>query len=63
VSFATRFVETVNVADNWPSGTTIVVGRVADKLVEVSLTLLPPIGAGPEMLTVPIVEPPETTGF
>ena len=57
----TPVVVITNVADNCPTGTVTVAGTVAEALLEPRLTIVPPLPAGPERVTVPVDElPPET---
>ena len=64
MSFETRLVETVKVAVICPVGIVTLVGTRALKLLDASETIVPPTGAGPEMVMVPVVDvPPETGAF
>jgi hypothetical protein len=57
-------VVTVNVADVWPAGTVTLTGTVAVAvLLLLSATSVPPVGAPPDKVTVPVefAEPPFTT--
>lgn len=54
----------MNVTDVLPAGIVTVVGAVTDEVSElVRVTVMPPVGAGPERVTVPVttVEEPPTT--
>jgi len=54
----------LNVTDVLPAGIVTVVGAVTDEVSElVRVTVMPPVGAGPERVTVPVttVEEPPTT--
>lgn len=64
-TLATAVVETVNVAEVAPCATVTEVGTVAAALLDASVTTLPPAGAGPVSVTVPVdVAPPATVeGF
>ena len=61
MSFETMLVETAKVAVICPAGIVTLVGTRALKLLDASETTVPPAGAGPEMVMVPVVDvPPET---
>jgi hypothetical protein len=64
-TLATAVVETVNVVDVAPCATVTVAGSVAAALLDANVTTLPPAGAGPVSVTVPVdVAPPATdVGF
>ena len=57
----TAFVVTVNVTLVWPAGIVTVVGTVAEVWLLANVITLPPAGAGPEMMTVPVDEVPPFT--
>jgi hypothetical protein len=62
VLLVTTFVVMVNCALEVPAGTAILVGTVAqDVLLLVSETVIPPVGAWPLSVTVPVVVVPPTT--
>ena len=65
VCAASGVVDTVNVAVDCPTGTTTELGTVAAALPLDSATAVPPVGATPESVTVPVdVFPPNTeVGF
>ena len=54
----------VNVAVVDPAGTVTVVGKVAQALFDASVTTIPPVGAGPFSVMVPVelVEPSSDAG-
>ena len=52
----------MKVADIAPSGIVTLDAISALKLEDTSDTVVPPIGAGPEMVSVPTAEVPPTTG-
>lgn len=58
---ATAVVVIVKVAEVDPLGTVTVPGRVAFPLLEVSVTAVPPVGAAPERVTVPVEGVPPVT--
>jgi hypothetical protein len=62
---ATAVVVMVNVVDVAPAGTVTVVGGTAEGSLEVTVIPRPPVGAGPLMVTVPVVEvaPSTVVGF
>jgi hypothetical protein len=62
VSLLTTLVETVKVAVIAPAGIVTLDATKALKLDDASDTVVPPVGAGPEMLRVPTVDVPPTTG-
>jgi len=62
MSLLTTFVVTVNVAVIAPAGIVTVDATNALKLVDARDTVVPPVGAGPEMMSVPVVAVPPTTG-
>ena len=54
-------VVTVNVPVVAPAATVAVAGTVADAVSDETLTVKPPVGAGPLIVTVPVDgDPPET---
>jgi hypothetical protein len=57
----TAVVPTVKVAELTPAGTVTLVGTVALALLDVRLTAMPPVGAGPFRLTVPVDDVPPMT--
>jgi hypothetical protein len=61
VDLVTAVVVTVNVAVVAPAGTVTLAGTVADALLLVSVTTVPPEGAGPFSVTVPVEEVPPFT--
>jgi hypothetical protein len=63
VSLLTTFALTVNVAVIAPAGIVTLEATNALKLDDASATVVPPVGAGPEMLRVPTVDVPPLTGF
>ena len=62
VSLLTTLVLTVNVAVIAPAGMVTLDPTKALKLDDASDTVVPPVGAGPEMIKVPVVAVPPTTG-
>ena len=62
VSLLTTLVDTVNDAVIAPAGMVMLDPTKALKLVEARDTVVPPVGAGPEMLRVPTVDVPPGTG-
>ena len=62
VSLLTTLVETVKVAVIAPAGIVTLDANKALKLDDASATVVPPDGAGPEMLRVPTVDVPLDTG-
>ena len=62
VSLLTTLVETVNVVVMAPAGMVTLLPTRALKLDDASETVVPPVGAGPEMLRVPVVDVPPATG-
>ena len=62
VSLLTTLVVTVNIAVNAPAGIVMVDVTKALELDEASDTAVPPDGAGPEIINVPVVVAPPTTG-
>lgn len=54
-------VETVNDAVIAPAGIVTLVGTRALRLLDANETTVPPTGAGPEMVMVPVVDVPPTT--
>jgi hypothetical protein len=63
VSLLTTLVVTVKVAVIAPAGIVTLDPTNALKLDDASDTVVPPVGAGPEMLRVPTVDVPPLTGF
>ena len=61
VCAATAIVFTVNVTEIFPAGTLTEVGGTAEVLLLESLTAMPPVGAGPLSVTVPVEEAPPVT--
>jgi len=57
-ALATAVVVMVNVADDAPCATLTVAGRVAAALLDARVTTLPPAGAGPVSVTVPVEDAP-----
>lgn len=51
----------VKVAEDLPAPTVTEVGTVADGLPLESFTTIPPVGAGPDSVTVPVEEEPPVT--
>jgi hypothetical protein len=62
VSLLTTFVVTVNVAVIAPAGMVTLDANKALKFDDASDTVVPPVGAGPEMIKVPVVDVPPDTG-
>jgi hypothetical protein len=62
VSLLTTLVETVKVAVIAPAGIVMLDPTKALKLEDARDTVVPPVGAGPEMLRVPTVDVPPGTG-
>jgi hypothetical protein len=62
VSLLTTFVDTVNDAVIAPAGIVTEEPTIALKLDDASETVVPPVGAGPEMINVPVVDVLPTTG-
>ena len=62
VSLLTAFVDTVNDAVIAPAGMVTLLPTIALKLDEASETVVPPVGVGPEIINVPVVDVPPTTG-
>ena len=62
VSLLTTLVETVNDAVIAPAGMVTLLPTRALKLDDANETVVPPDGAGPEMLRVPVVDVPPGTG-
>lgn len=62
VSLLTTLVETVKVAVIAPAGMVTLLPTRALKLDDANETVVPPDGAGPEMIKVPVVDVPPTTG-
>lgn len=58
---AIAVVETVNVAVFEPAGTNTEAGTVADKLLDVSATAMPPVGAAEASVIVPVELIPPVT--
>jgi hypothetical protein len=54
-------VEMVNLAVFAPAATVTLAGKVAAVLVVASVTTIPPVGAGPLIVTVPVLEAPPNT--
>jgi hypothetical protein len=63
VSLLTTFVVTVKVVVIAPAGIVTLDPTKALKLEDARATVVPPVGAGPEMLRVPTVDVPPLTGF
>jgi len=61
-SLLTPFVVTVNVAVIAPAGIVMLEPTIALRLDEANVTTVPPTGAGPEIIKVPVVDVPPTTG-
>ena len=57
----TAIVVSVNVAVLAPAATVTLAGVVADALSSESVTRIPPVGAGPVKVTVPVEELPPVT--
>ena len=62
VSLLTTLVDTVNVVVIAPAGMVTVLPTKALKLDDAKETEVPPVGAGPEMINVPVVFVPPLTG-
>ena len=62
VSLLTTLVVTVKVAVMAPAGMVTLLPTKALKLDDAKETVVPPDGAGPEMIKVPVVDVPPTTG-
>ena len=62
VSLLTTLVVTVKVAVIAPAGIVTLDATKALKLDDASATVVPPVGAGPEMIKVPVVDVPPDTG-
>ena len=62
VSLLTTLVDTVNVVVIAPAGMVTVLPTKALKLDDAKETVVPPDGAGPEMIKVPVVDVPPMTG-
>ena len=62
VSLLTTLVETVNVVVMAPAGMVTLLPTKALRLDDANETAVPPDGAGPEMINVPVVDVPPTTG-
>ena len=62
VSLLTTLVETLKVAVIEPAGMVMLDPTNALKLDDANETVVPPVGAGPEMINVPVVVVPPTTG-
>ena len=62
VSLLTTLVETVNDAVIAPAGMVTLDPTIALKLDDANETVVPPVGAGPEIIKVPVVDVPPTTG-
>jgi len=62
VSLLTALVETVNVVVIPPAGMVTLLPTKALRLDDASETVVPLDGAGPEMIKVPVVDVPPTTG-
>ena len=62
MSLLTTLVLTVNVAVIAPAGIVTLDPKIALKLDEAKVTVVPPAGAGLVNVTVPVVELPPTTG-
>lgn len=60
---ATGLVLTVKMAVVWPAGTVTLAGTWAAALLLDRVTMIPPVGAGPVSVTVPVDEFPPATGF
>jgi len=60
-ALATAVVVIVNVAEVAPCATVTVAGTVAAALLDASVTTLPPAGAGPVSVTVPVDDAPPAT--
>ena len=63
VSLLTTLVVTVKLAVIAPAGMVTLDASSALKLDEAKATVVPPAGAGPEMIKVPVVVVPPTTGL
>ena len=62
VSLLTTLVETLKVAVIEPAGMVMLDPTNALRLDDAKETVVPPVGAGPEMLRVPVVDVPPGTG-
>ena len=62
VSLLTTLVDTVNDAVIAPAGMVTLLPSRALKLEDARETVVPPDGAGPEMIKVPVVDVPPATG-
>ena len=62
MSLLTTLVDTVNVVVMAPAGMVTLDPTKALKLDDAKETVVPPVGAGPEMLRVPVVDVPPDTG-
>ena len=62
VSLLTTLVDTVNDAVIAPVGMVTLLPTRALKLDDAKETVVPPVGAGPEMLRVPVLDVPPGTG-
>jgi hypothetical protein len=62
VSLLTTLVETVNDVVIAPAGMVTLLPTKALRLDDANETVVPPVGAGPEMLRVPVVDVPPGTG-
>ena len=62
VSLLTTLVVTLKVVVIAPAGMVTLLPTIALKLDEASDTVVPPVGAGPEMINVPVVDVPPITG-
>ena len=60
-ALATAVVAMLNVAEDAPCATVTVAGRVAAALLDARFTTLPPAGAGPVSVTVPVDDAPPAT--
>ena len=62
VSLLTTLVETLKEAVMAPAGMVMLLPTRALRLDDANETVVPPNGAGPEMIKVPVVDVPPTTG-